>query len=36
MVQRLFAHRLSDTDLAALVRVWGKLAEGLRAEAPSD
>lgn len=36
MVQRLFAQRLSDTDLAALVRVWGKLAEGLQAEAPSD
>lgn len=36
MVQRLFAQRLSDTDLVALARVWGKLAEGLRAEVPSD
>ena len=37
MVQRLFAQRLTDTDLAALSRVWGKLTDELISEVePSD
>ncbi len=35
LVQRYFAQHLTDTDLAALQRVWGKLEVEMRTE-PND
>ena len=36
LVQKYFAQHLTDTDLAALQRVWGKLEVELRTEPDGD